>query len=162
MSRTLKIIVTLSLALNLVLIGATAGHMGRFLMEGPPGPPKMFQDISNALPEDKRKLFSDAIARARKDAEPLRKQIDEARKEAKRLMTAETFNKEAYLRQVDKIGDLRKQVMQKMTRAMADVAEKSTPEERAKIAESISRFAGPRPPSGDRDPSDRPPPPSEL
>jgi uncharacterized membrane protein len=136
MNRHCKLLITLSMLLNLLLAGIIAGHAGRGLM---PPPPRGMQDMSEALPEARRAVFKDAMQRAEEDTAELHEQINEARNKAALILKAETFDKDAYMAEVQLMSKLRAQTMQRMAEAVVEVAEQSDATERATLADMVRR-----------------------
>lgn len=136
MSRAIKLLLTLSILLNLLLAGLIAGHAGRYFVEGPG---HMLRHVADDLPEDKQEVFESLMSKAREQSKPVREQLDSARDKAGDLLKAEPFDKAAYLEQVKKIQVLRGQMMQPMAEAIASFAAQCTQEEREEIAEAMRR-----------------------
>jgi len=145
MSHFLKAFIAISVLLNLLLAGIVVGDVGRYFV----GSRKHYtmQEIAMALPTDKRERFEDTMEHAEQDTGELRQQLSDKRKKAISLLKAEPFDKAAYLAQMQEIHQLHGQIMQRMVEAVAGLAEQSTPEERATIADMLRR--PPRSPSDD-------------
>ena len=141
MSRFMKVFFALSVIVNLLLAGLVIGHMGRCFME----PHKHFtmQEIAMALPDDTRHNFEEVMDRAEHDTGELRQQLIDARNKSATLLKAEPFDKSAYLQQMQEIHTLHGPIMEHMAAAVAQVAEQSTPHDRAILADML-RYA-PRP-----------------
>jgi uncharacterized membrane protein len=95
------------------------------------------------LPEDKRKIYHDAIARAEKDNAELREQFDDARKQSAAILKASKFDREDYLKQISILHELRGKIMQNTAGAVSDIADKFSPDERAILADIFRKSGSP-------------------
>jgi len=137
MTRQFKLVLVVSLALNVMFAGMILGHMSHHMLWSH-GPRHFSAEQLAHLPEDKRKLFEDAVHQAAADMESRRAELADARKDAERLMNAEPFNEEAFLTKMDQVNDLQAQIRRHITQAIANTAKQFTPEERAVIADIVS------------------------
>jgi uncharacterized membrane protein len=143
MSRFLKIFIAISVLLNLLLAGLFIGHAGRHLMGAHTHP--TMKEMSMTLPADQRERFETSMQQAEQDTGERRQQLSDARKKAAEILKAEPFDKKAYLAQMQEIQKLHGEIMQHMMETMAQLAEQSTPKERAALADMLRHPA--RPPS---------------
>ncbi len=128
MTKRMKILLVVSLVLNVLLAGALIGnvshHVGRrfaFLHE---------QAMVAQLPPEKQQLFQEAMRSMRLECRDLRKQIGETRERAIAVLTATEFDEQAYQAEVDKLRDLRGQMMQRVANTTKELAKRFDPEER--------------------------------
>ena len=112
MSRFLKIFITVSVLLNLLMAGVIIGDAGRYVMKSHVH--RTLQEMAAMLPEDKREHFEDVMGRAEQDTGELRQQLSDARKKATNLLKAEPFDKGAYLVEMQEVQQMRGQIMQRM------------------------------------------------
>lgn len=151
MKRPVKILIALSVLLNLLLIGVIAGHLSRQQLGGPRMP---LMAIADKLPEAKRAQVKATLRRSEAKVADIRRASDEARRRAGELLKAEPFDKAAYVAQLHRMNTLRSEMMDQMGRSIAEVAEDLNAEERATLADALAKM-GPR--RGGPKPSERQP-----
>jgi len=158
MSQPMKLFLAVSLLLNLLLGGVILGHAShRFMRDHR----QHAAESVATLPAEKRQLFEAAMQRVEQESGDLHEQISDARKEAASLLKAEPFNKAGYLAQIQHIHELRGQMMMHTAEAVAELATRFTPEERAVLATMLAEmFHHPRPapPGASPSPGETPPP----
>lgn len=104
---------------------------------------KHFAVEVDATPEQKTKL--EAIAKAAaKELAPLRDKARDARKRAVELLAAPAIDREALERLRAEQIQSAEAASKRLTRALADVAEVLTPEQRKQLAERFQKRAGRR------------------
>jgi periplasmic protein CpxP/Spy len=97
----------------------------------------------NATPEQQQKL-APIVKAAIRDMQPLRTQMQAARKQAVEIMSAEQIDRGAMERlRVEKLQTA-DTLSRRMTQAMADAAEVLTPAQRAELAKRMERHRGMR------------------
>jgi uncharacterized membrane protein len=138
MNKKLKFVFLASILLNVLLGGVLLGELPRRLDRSLSRQEQMDKAIKE-LPEPMRSRFRDKMEQARKDVEPIRDQIQEARNETIRVFIAEPFDEAAYDRQVSKITDLRVQLAKRMAASMKEAAKELPPEQRQALAEAFKR-----------------------
>lgn len=98
--RWLAVALLASLALNLALIGATGGFLWRSHFD--PAEAKLGHVVPNlltytsTLPEERRKQLWQRTAGERRTMQPLRADLRAAREAAIAVLTAETYDRQAY------------------------------------------------------------------
>ncbi len=92
-----------------------------------------------ALPDDKAKLFRESMEKARTQNAGLMEKARALREEQKALLTAEKFDKAAYLAKSKEIGAVYTTISQNKHEAFASVAAQFTPEERKALAKSFHK-----------------------
>jgi uncharacterized membrane protein len=134
-NRSIKTILTLSVVLNVLLAGMLLGDVSHRLIA-----PQSF-DVSAQLaqfPQDKRNLFETIMGPAKQKMDTERAKIDEAKREAIRILKSDSFNADSYLKQIRHIEDIHFQMKQHISEAVANLAKQLTPQERTALAEIIS------------------------
>jgi uncharacterized membrane protein len=91
------------------------------------------------LPEPVQARFREKFAQIRAAGDPQRDEIDQARAEALRILSADSFDEVAYDRQISKIGELRADMFARMGQMMKQTAKELTPEERRMLADVLRR-----------------------
>ena len=138
MNKKLKFVFLASILLNVLLGGVLLGELPRRLDRSLSRQEQMDKAIKE-LPEPMRSRFRNKMEQARKDVEPIRDQIQEARNETIHVFIAEPFDEAAYDRQVSKITDLRVQLAKRMAASMKEAAKELPPEQRQALAEAFKR-----------------------
>jgi uncharacterized membrane protein len=91
------------------------------------------------LPEPAQTRFREKMTRVRKEVEPMREQIREARRAAIGVLSTEPFDEAAYDRQVEKIGELRVRMGKKMAEGIKEVAKELPQDQRMALAKALDR-----------------------
>jgi len=137
MTKTAKIIFTVSILFNLCLAGVVAG----FLLSapiGPPGPPK-------GLSPESARILKTAMQDA--NLKPLAAQMKQKTKEMESLIRAEKFDAAAYEKLGREILDLRARMAREKADAMGRALPLLPQEDREKMARrAASKMAGRAPP----------------
>jgi uncharacterized membrane protein len=138
MSRTIKLALVASLVVNLLLLGVILGQVPRAFDAAPTRQQRMEESLAK-LPAPVQARFREKFAQIRGAAEPEREAIDNARREALRILSAEPFDEAAYDRQINKIGELRAEMFARMGQLIKQTAKELPPEERRMLADLLSR-----------------------
>ncbi len=163
--RWIWILLVVSLAGNLLLIGLIAGAAWFRHSSG-----GSFASSSNpfgfirSLPKERREVLRAASRDDIAGLRPLWKAVREARREANRLLTAEPFDGAAFLAAQRRVVDSEHAARSASAQVLSEAAAKLTPDERRRMSRWHDRGRGGR---GGRDgddrpagPNERPPPPS--
>ncbi len=138
MKKSIKAMLVVSILLNLLFAGLILGHMGKSFLRGGKTP---YQEMVAKLPADKQKIYKDAVAHAEQDNAELHEQFDDIRKKSAAILKAPDFDRESYIKQITKLHELRGKIMYNTANAVADIAGKFSPDERATLAD-IFRKSG--------------------
>lgn len=138
MNRTLNLAFLTSLVLNLLLLGVILGRVPHEFDSRPTRRERM-EEALKELPDAAQARLREKFDQIRATGDPLRDQIDTARNEALRLMSAEPFDETAYDRQVNKIDHLREEMFNRMSQAIKQTIEELSPEERRMFANVLRR-----------------------
>jgi uncharacterized membrane protein len=138
MTKTVKLVFLASLFLNLLLLGVILGRVPAAFESAPPREQRMEQALKK-LPEPAQTRLREKFAQIRAAGDPLRKQMDQSRAEALRLLSAEPFDEAAYDRQVSKIDGLREEAFKRMGGIIKQTAKELSPEERRMLADVLRR-----------------------
>jgi uncharacterized membrane protein len=139
-SRRLKYALIVSLALNLLIIGAVAGTMYGFKRH----PPRFGQGaredfglmgLTHKLPEDRRKELRKQLRQERIAFRPLIDEIGAARRDAADKLAAEPFDKAALEAAIANVGEKERALRQSAVGIFLGHAERLTPDERRTLAE---------------------------
>jgi uncharacterized membrane protein len=141
MSKPIKLAFIVSLVVNLLLLGVILGQVPRGLEATPPTRAQRTEEALKKVPEPAQSRFREKFAQMRASTDPLRQQIDEARTETLRVLSAEPFDEAAYDRQVAKIEELRGEMFKRMGKSFKQTAKELSPEERRMLADVLRRPA---------------------
>ncbi len=139
MTKAVKLAFLASLVLNLLLLGIILGRVPHGLEATPPTRQVRMEEALKKLPEPTQSRFREKFAQIRASSDPLRQQIDEARAETLRLLSADPFDEAAYDRQVSRIEELRGEMFKRMGQNFKQTAKDLAPEERRILAELLRR-----------------------
>jgi uncharacterized membrane protein len=139
MTKAVKLAFLASLVLNLLLLGVILGQVPRGLEATPPTRQQRMEEGLKKLPEPAQSRFREKFAQIRASSDRLRQQIDGARAETLRLLSADPFDAAAYDRQVNKIGELRSEMFKQMGQNFKQTAKELSPEERRMLADLLRR-----------------------
>jgi uncharacterized membrane protein len=139
MTKTVKLAFLASLVLNLLLLGVIVGQLPRGLAVTPSTRQQRMEEALKKVPEPSQSRFREKFAQIRAAADPLRQQIDAARDETLRLLSADPFDESAYDKQVSKIEELRSQMFNRMGQSMKQTARELSAEERRLLADLLRR-----------------------
>lgn len=140
MKNSIKAILVISILLNLLFAGLILGHAGKSFLRGGKTP---YQEMVEKLPVDKQNIYKDAVAHAEEANSELHEQFDDARKQSAIILKAPEFDREAYIKQITILHELRGQIMQNTANAVADIAGKFSPGERAVLADIFRKPGSP-------------------
>ena len=130
MKKTIKIIFTLSLLLNIALIGVVLGGVyKRHKWHQPP----------IELSEKSQKILKDNFQQSRMQMKESFDQIRADSRELQNIITAETFDREAYNEVVSKILENKDALAHAKADSMGDVLSRLSAEERQKISKRLVR-----------------------
>jgi uncharacterized membrane protein len=124
-----------SIAVNLVLIGATGGFLlrhGGDVWGGPTVPlvPNLLT-YTGTLPEERRRELWTQTEDARRTMQPLRRDLRAAREETLKVLTAPVFDKQAYAQSQTRLMATDRKAREAIYNLYGEIAAHLTPEERA-------------------------------
>jgi uncharacterized membrane protein len=123
-----------SLALNLVLLGATGGFVWRHRMEVLGGNPMRLApnllSYASTLPAERRKELWTQTEEDRRTIHPLRRDLHEARNEALEALTSDPFDHQRYRAAQARLLDADRKAREGVYKLYGEIAARLTPEER--------------------------------
>jgi uncharacterized membrane protein len=137
MNKKLKIILTVSIVLNVLLIGAVIGGVSKAHTDRGYKSQRMEQklaEILNVLPESKSEEFKQRIDNLMQSKRADRKKIRTARKNIMEVFEQEEFDSGRYQQVVKELNFIHQQRMTQRTSLMMEMAEYLSPEERKQLA----------------------------
>ncbi|MGH7960716.1 MAG: periplasmic heavy metal sensor [Candidatus Binatia bacterium] len=138
MNRKLQFAFLVSLLVNVFLIGVLLGELPHHFNERVSREERMEKALKE-LPEPLQTQLREKMGRMREGSESIRKQIQEAREEAIRILITEPFDGTAYDRQVSTIHELYGQRSKRMAEVVKEVAKDVSLEHRQALAEVLKR-----------------------
>jgi len=131
MNHKLKIFLTVSVLLNLLLLGVISGLASRHLI----GEDERYSldEVAATLPADKREALLSAMQRLDQDTGEMHEQLSDAKKKALVILKAQPFDKEEYLAQLQRMNKMRDQIILRKAEAVAEIAPQMSPQDREKI-----------------------------
>lgn len=151
MSKTVKIIVTISILLNVALLSFTAVSMIRYTERSHDRP---------QISEKSRDKIREKFSKADRNIRPHIKQVREKTKVLKNIIAAPSFDKAAYEKAVDDVMTARQTIAReralKMGEAMADFPAAERKKLSHGLLRSLSPPTGNKARKGDRDRSSQP------
>jgi uncharacterized membrane protein len=158
MGKRIKILISVSLLLNVLLIGIVIGNISHRLFRED-FPKRHPLDLTGKLPPDKEKLFLDMRERVDLANREVHKQIDETRERVLSILSAPEFDEAAYQAETAKLDKLHDLMMQRFTEATKELAKNFNQAERKILAEYLRQPPPPPPHRGGPGPKPGPPPP---
>jgi uncharacterized membrane protein len=137
MNHKLKGVILASIILNVLLVGILFGQLPHRFDRDVYYQRVMDQAVKK-LPQSEQTAFRQKMDQMRAEAEPIRKQIREARDETIRIVTTEPFEEAAFDREVRRVNDLRVQ----MAGILKKAAEALPAEQRRALGEALKRPSG--------------------
>lgn len=136
MKTGIKIIFTVSLLLNVLLLGVVGGHVYAQWKDHP------WQDVREELSPEARnhaaRIFQSAFRKIREVGDEARK----ARGELVKILSAETFDAKAFDKEAAKLAEARAEITTLKIAATKEVAMALDAQERAKMAQRMTDMIG--------------------
>lgn len=158
MPRWAMIVLIVSLALNLLVLGLVAGAFWRFHFWHRPGLSANVLGYVTTLPPERRKELWGRSRDARKEIRPLRKEVRDARDEVFTALGADPFDKERLVAAQARLLKADMQARGAAQKLFAEIAADMTPEERRAFLKWREGRRPPPPPNALDADGDRPPP----
>jgi uncharacterized membrane protein len=154
MTRSVKILLTLSLLANTLLAGVLIGLLPRQFYQSHPLRERL-RRITAQLPEDRRQLVLAHIREVHRRNRRLVHEIRAGREAAIAILTAAEFDEAAFRKQAEEIHRCRGQLMDRLTETTIELAKQLDQNERRLLAEIIRRPPRPAADGTDNDPHGR-------
>jgi uncharacterized membrane protein len=145
MGKRIKILIGISLLLNVLLIGIVIGNLSHRLFRED-FPPRHPLELTRKLSPDNEKLFLDMRGKVDQENRAVRRQIDEARERVLSVLGAPEFDENAYQAETAKLGSLHGLMMRRFAEATKELAKKFNQAERKVLAEYLRQPPPPPPP----------------
>lgn len=131
MTRTIKILFTLSVLLNVLLLGAAGGYAIKRMQAQSQKP---WDHIKNDLSPESQKMVTEGFQKIRTDMEPLMNEVRKTREEMKSILMEDRFDVRKYNEAALRAQGLRREMSEKFMGSTQKIVAGLTPEERKKVA----------------------------
>ena len=160
MSKKIKTVLTVSIILNVLLLGVLIG-MSADDYKDHRNRRAEFRSVVDKLPADKSKLVKKSMRGLHKETRKTRNEVRKSRKNINKIISAPEFDESAYDKEIENLQRLQSEIMFKFGKVTKELAIQLEQDERKVIAELLKkrtfkhqRHGGPKPPKG----LDQPPP----
>jgi uncharacterized membrane protein len=142
MSKGLKIFLTVSVLLNVLLVGVLIGTFSHTVLWRMERGKRAFSFIKE-LPPPKREMVFETMKKMKKDSRENRKKIKAARDEVIDAFAAPEFDAARFDRSVAALHALMEQLTDDIAEETKKIALELSPEERKEIADTMRNWPGP-------------------
>lgn len=139
MSKKIKIILSLSIILNVLLIGLVAGHVIKRASHHR-APHQALEQIADTFPAEKRDMVQSVMKDMREQKREQHKALREAREKLMDIFTAAEFDPEAFQQAAKSLHDQHGARGQQMTDAFTKLGQSLNQEERQALAKAMRKF----------------------
>ena len=137
MSKTVKLIVTFSFLLNIILVGIIVGGIFQQKRHHP------FENIP--VSQEIKLVFNKTMSQNREKMRVHFKQMKEYKKELRQIIIADEFDRQAYAVQMDKIRTIKNIMATQKAKTLGDTLSELSYEERKEISGHVlNRLSGKR------------------
>ncbi|WP_454827762.1 periplasmic heavy metal sensor [Paraburkholderia xenovorans] len=153
--RSLKIVLVVSLVLNVFLVGAIVGGAYQWFAAHGAAAPVLAQQralrfAAQTLPAGRQKAFLDSLKNARREGRQYAREGREGRREVLRLLAAPQFDRAALDAALARTREADSHLRAQVEGGVADFAATLSPEERVQFADSLKlrgQWREPEPPA---------------
>jgi len=141
-SRSWKVVLVVSLVLNVFLLGAIAGGAYRWYAARDAAAPLAAQQralrfAAQTLSAERQKAFAESLRNGRRDGRQLAREAREARREVLRLLAAPQLDRAALDAALARTREADSGLRAKVESSVADFAATLSPQERVEFADSL-------------------------
>ena len=136
MSQRMKILLSVSLALNVLLLGVSAGHVYQRWSSHP------WHEVKKELSPEGRNIAGRVFQSAFRDIKPLGQDARKARAEIVKILSADEFDADAFDKATARMLDIRGDMKALKIQAMRDAASQLSVEDRRKMADRMAKMVG--------------------
>ena len=136
MSKRIKIIFTVSIALNVLLFGAGAGHVYHHWLSHP------WHEVKAELAPETRNIVGRTFQSAFREIRPLGQDARRARADLVKILSAQKFDEAAFDKAVERLSGVKSKMRATKIKATKDLAMQLSAEERRKMAERMAKMVG--------------------
>lgn len=136
MRRSTKIILSLSLIANLLLVGVIGGAAYKHWSEVP------WHEMKKQLEPESRNVLARTFQDRFREIRPIGKEARKARGDLIKVMTAEEFDSEAFDKAAEELAGYRDRIQEIKLQATKDILSQLPQAERAKMADRMAEAIG--------------------
>lgn len=136
MNRRLSLLLTLSLTLNILLLGISAGLATRIYLDNP------WIEVRRDLSPEARHLFARTTERAHRALESDLDQARSVREKLMRVIAAENFDAQTYDRLTRQLRDHQAAISETKAQALGQMIEDMPPGERVELSRYLANRLG--------------------
>jgi uncharacterized membrane protein len=145
MNNKMKVFISLSVLLNVLLVGVLIGGISKSHLSGGHPPARIehrLAEVLDVLPADKSKEFEQRISNLKALKREDKVAMRSAKKNIMQVFMQEPFDKEAYQQAVQGLNTLHQAQMATRVNLMSDMAQYLSPIERKRLARLIMKRGG--------------------
>lgn len=139
MNKNMCRILLVSLVLNLVCVGLIGGHFLRAYFFHQSRFQAMHNELKQILPEEKLAVFEESMKRHFQNRRDSRPQTEAAHAKMEQIITAPTFDQEAFRAQLEEINTMKARAFSGMGQSLLELLPTLTLEERKQLAEYLKQ-----------------------
>lgn len=139
MSKGIKIILVVSVIINILFIGIIIGHFSKRAEHWGKMRSQMNETIGT-LPEDKKDMIESAMRNLRRETRGTHKQLEKKRIELLQILTAKQFDKDKFENEVKQLHNLHGDMAFEMADTVSKLAENLNQQERIALSEFIEEM----------------------
>ena len=128
MNKRMKLIFTISLLLNIVLVGVGTGMFFRYCQDIP---------IPGTMSPDARNFVARTYQNGREEVKPLITEVKARRQTVESILTSDQFDRKAYDKAVDDLLDTQGKIMRHRADTMGKALTELSDEDRKKFSKEI-------------------------
>ena len=136
MNKRTKTLLTVSLLLNILLIGVVGGHVYKKWADHP------WHEVKKELSPESRNVVGRTFQSAFREIRPLGEEARKARASLVKILSAQEFDEDAFDEAADKLVKIRGDMTALKIQASKDVAKELSVEERKKMANRMAKMIG--------------------
>ena len=136
MSKKIKIILSVSVFFNLLLVSIVAGHMFNHWSSHP------WHEVKRELSPEARNIAGRAFQSTFRDIRPLGNKARKARGDLVKILTARKFDEAAFDKAAARLMGVRDEMKVMKVQAIKEIASQLSVEDRRKMAERMTRMVG--------------------
>lgn len=138
MNDKIKLVLTVSVILNFLMIGLLIGDISKslFLKEDKYD---HFKEMTEKLPDDKMQMVMERIKSMKEDHKMVKEEILNTKKQIADILRAPEFNEEMYDKKILEMHNLYRGKARNMANTIKELARELTPEEREVLAQMIEK-----------------------
>lgn len=139
MSKWLKAVFIISLALNVLFAGLTIGHISKRATHWGKMKTNMTETLGS-LPEDKREMILSAMKELRRETRGTKREVHQVRRQLIETLTAESFDAQKFEMEAQELHDLLGVMTMEMADTVSELAENLNQQERQALSNFVEQM----------------------